>query len=137
MEGNFTSQQLPTTYSGTWGMLWAEARLALKETSMSAKLGVAALLLICVTASAQCNLAPITNRCHASHNVGMDAGEQLAAEILDAIRFGRDLWVFDQFIEGPDRLERARKVLIEKRDARSDADGAAFLTSIIRGLEKG
>jgi hypothetical protein len=29
----------------------------------------------------------------------MDAGEQLAAEILDAIRSGRDLWVFDQVIE--------------------------------------
>ena len=76
----------------------------------------------------------------------MDA-EQLAAEILDAIRLGRDLWVFDHyvpamlgmeaFIEGPGRLERARKVLIEKRDACSDADQAAFLTSIIHGLEKG
>jgi hypothetical protein len=50
---------------------------------------------------------------------------------------GRDLWVRDQFIEGPDRLERARKALIEKRDACLDADEAAFLTSIIRGLEKG
>jgi hypothetical protein len=47
----------------------------------------------------------------------MDAGEQLAAEILDAIRSGRDLWVFDQVIEGSDRFERARNVLIEKRDA--------------------
>jgi hypothetical protein len=83
------------------------------------------------------SLAPITNRCHPGDNVGMDAGEQLAAEILDAIRSGRDLWMFDQFIEGPDRLERARKVLIEKRDARSDADEAAFLTSIILGLESG
>lgn len=69
--------------------------------------------------------------------LGMDAGEQLAAEILDAIRLGRDLWVCDQFIKGPDRLERARKVLIEKRDACSDADEEAFVTSIIRGLEKG
>jgi hypothetical protein len=67
----------------------------------------------------------------------MDVGEQLAAEILDAIRSGRDLWVFDQFIEGPDRLERARQVLIEKRDAESDPDEAAFLASIIRGLENG
>ena len=67
----------------------------------------------------------------------MDVGEQLAAEILDAIRSGRDLWVFDQFIEGPDRLERARQVLIEKRDAESDPDKAAFLASIIRGLENG
>ena len=63
---------------------------------------------------------------HTGDNVGMDAGEQLAAEILDAIRLGRDLWVFDQVIEGPDRLERARKVLIEKRDARSDPDEVAF-----------
>lgn len=39
----------------------------------------------------------------------MDAEEQLAAEILDAVSSGRDLYVFDQFIEGPDRLERARK----------------------------
>ena len=67
----------------------------------------------------------------------MDVGEQLATEILDAVSSGRDLWVFDQVIEGPDRLERAPKVLIEKRDACSDADEAAFLTSIIRGLEKG
>ena len=61
----------------------------------------------------------------------------MAAEILDAIKFGRDLWVFDQFIGGHDPLERARNVLIEKRDACSDADQAAFLTSIIGGLEKG
>jgi hypothetical protein len=67
----------------------------------------------------------------------MDTGEQFAAEILDAIRSGRDLWVFDQFIEGPDRLERARKVLIEECDARLDPDEAAFLTCVIRGLEKG
>ena len=44
--------------------------------------------------------------------------------------------MFDQVIDGPDRLERALKVLIEKRDACSDPDEAAFLTSIIRGLEK-
>jgi hypothetical protein len=39
----------------------------------------------------------------------MDAGEQLPPEILDAISSGRDLWVFDPVIEGPYRLERARK----------------------------
>jgi len=66
----------------------------------------------------------------------MDAEEQLAAEILDAVSSGRDLYVFDQFIEGPDRLERACKVMIEKRDACSNADESAFLTRIIRGLEK-
>jgi hypothetical protein len=43
--------------------------------------------------------------------------------------------VFDQVIEGPDRLQRARKVLIEKRDVCSDSYEAAFLTSIIRALE--
>ena len=66
----------------------------------------------------------------------MDAGEQLAAELLDAVSSGRDLWVFDQFIEGPDRLVRARKGLIAKRNACSDADESAFLTRIIRRLEK-
>jgi hypothetical protein len=44
--------------------------------------------------------------------------------------------VFDQYIVGPDSLERACKVLIEKRDACLDTDEAAFLTSIIYGLEK-
>jgi hypothetical protein len=78
-----------------------------------------------------------TNRCHTGDSFGMDAGEQLAAEIPDAISSGRDLPVFDQVIEGPDRLERARKVLIEKRNSCSDPDEAAFLTSIIRVLEKG
>ena len=47
------------------------------------------------------------------------------------------LWVFDQVIEGPARLERARKVLVEKRDANSDSDEAAFLISVILGLENG
>lgn len=65
----------------------------------------------------------------------MDAGEQLAREILDAIRSGRDLWVFDQFIHGPNGLQRACEVLLEKRAACSDPDDAAFLTRIIRGLE--
>jgi hypothetical protein len=67
----------------------------------------------------------------------MDAGEQLAAEILDAVRSGRDLYVCDQFINGPDRLECSRKVLIEERDACSDPDETAFLSSVIRRLEKG
>jgi hypothetical protein len=77
----------------------------------------------------------------------MDADEEQAAaesrrgavarRFLDAIRPGRDIWVFDQYIVGPDSLERARKVLIEERDACSDPGRAAFLTSIIRGLEKG
>jgi hypothetical protein len=45
--------------------------------------------------------------------------------------------VLDQIIEGPDRLERARRVMIEKRDVHSDPDEAALLTSVIRGLKKG
>src|ERR1700691_4641970 len=63
-----------------------------------------------IDSAAADNLAPITNRWHTGDNVGMDAGERLAAEILDAIKSGRDLWVLDQIIEGPDRLERARRV---------------------------
>lgn len=67
----------------------------------------------------------------------MDAGERLAAEMLDLIRSGRDLYVFDEFIQGPDRRRRAREVLVEKRDACSDPDEVAFLTSVIRGLDEG
>ena len=61
----------------------------------------------------------------------------MAADILHAIRSGRDLWLFDQVVEGPDRLERACNLLIERRAACSDPDEAAFLTTVIRGLEKG
>jgi hypothetical protein len=50
----------------------------------------------------------------------MDAGE-LAGEILDAIRSGRDLYLYDHSISGPDRMQCAREVLIEKRDACSDS----------------
>lgn len=71
-------------------------------------------------------------------NVGMEAtGERIAAEILEAIRSGQDLWVLDQFIGGPYPVERVRKLLIERRDACSDPDDATFFSSIIRGLEKG
>jgi hypothetical protein len=38
----------------------------------------------------------------------MDTREQLVAEIIDAIRSGRDVWVFDQILQDPDRLEHAR-----------------------------
>ena len=115
-------------------MLQAEARSALNETNVSAKLLVAALLFICV----MCTISPRSRiGVHTGDNVGVDAGEQMAAEILEAIREDRDIYVFDQYIVGPDSLERARKVLIEKRDACSDADEAAFLTSMILGLEKG
>ena len=63
---------------------------------------------------------------------------QFAAEILEAIGSGRDLYLYDQYIGGgAECLERARKVLIERRDACSDAEEAGFLTSVIRGLETG
>jgi hypothetical protein len=66
----------------------------------------------------------------------MDTGEQVAAEIIDAIRSDRDVWVFDQILQGPDRLEHARKLVLERRAACSDPDEVAFLTSIIGGLEQ-
>ena len=56
----------------------------------------------------------------------MDAGEQLAAEILDGLRLGRDLYLYDHYIIGPDGRRRAREVLIEKRDACSDPDELVF-----------
>ena len=74
--------------------------------------------------------------CHTGDNVGMDA-EELVAQILDAITSGRDLYLYDHYIIGPDGRQRAREVLIEKRDACSDPDEVAFLTSVIRGLDEG
>jgi hypothetical protein len=65
-----------------------------------------------------------------------EAGDQLAAEILDAIRSGCDLYVFDHYLAGLDCLERARRLLIQRRDACSDPDETALLTSIICALEK-
>jgi hypothetical protein len=44
--------------------------------------------------------------------------------------------VFDRIIEGPDRVESARKVLLEMRATCADPDEAAFLTSIIGELER-
>ena len=68
-------------------------------------------------------------------NVGMEeTGEQRAAKIVEAMRLGRDLWLYDQYIGPPNRVERARKVLIERRDACSDPDESAFLTGLIRCL---
>jgi hypothetical protein len=66
----------------------------------------------------------------------MDAGEQLAAEIVDAIRSGRDLYLFDQFVAGPDRLQRALQLLLERRSACSGVDEAALLAVIIATVEK-
>ena len=63
--------------------------------------------------------------------------EKFVANILDAIGSGRDLYLYDHYIAGPDPRQRAREVLIEKRDACSDPDEVAFLTSVIHGLEKG
>src|ERR1035437_1771202 len=68
-------------------MLQAEARLALNEINVSAKLPVAALLFVCVI----CTFSPRSRiGVHTGDNVGVDAGEQLAAEILDAIRADRE-----------------------------------------------
>ena len=67
-------------------------------------------------------------------NAGMDAGE-LAAAILDAVRSGRDLYLYDRYIAGPGASQRAREMLIERRGASSDPDEVAFLTSVIRALD--
>ena len=68
----------------------------------------------------------------------MDTKAELEAKMLDALTSGGDLWVFDQYVGGgPDSLERARKLLIERRAAYSDPDEAASLTRVIRWLEKG
>ena len=69
-------------------------------------------------------------------NAGMDAGE-LVANILDAIASGRDLYLYDHYIVGPDARQHAQEVLIEKRDACSDPHELVFLTSVIHGLEGG
>ena len=61
----------------------------------------------------------------------------MIAEILEAITSGRDLYLYDHYIIGPDSRQRAREVLIEKRDACSDPDEMAFLTSVLRGLDEG
>lgn len=58
------------------------------------------------------------------------------AEIIDAIRSGRDVWIFDQMVEGPDHLAHACKLLIERRAACSDPDEVRLLSSIIDGLEQ-
>jgi len=65
----------------------------------------------------------------------MNTGEQIAAEIIDAISSGRDVWVFDQILQGPDLLEHACRLLLERRAVSSDPDEVAFLTSIIERLE--
>ena len=66
----------------------------------------------------------------------MDAGE-LVASILDAVASGRDLYLYDHYIIGPDAWQRAHEVLIEKRNTSSDPDEVAFLTTAIRRLEEG
>lgn len=71
---------------------------------------------------------------HAADNIGVDA-QELAAKILEAIRSGRDLYLYDRYIIGPDAVQRAREVLIEKCNACSEPDEVAFLTSVIRLLE--
>jgi hypothetical protein len=113
-----------------------QVEASIGATNMSVKLVVAALLFICVTASAR-SRADREAASHTGDNVGMKTKAKLAAKMLDAIRSGGDLWVYDQFVEGPDCLERARELVIERRAACSDPDESAFLTSVIRWLEKG
>jgi hypothetical protein len=60
----------------------------------------------------------------------------MAAEILEAIESGRDVWVFDHFVQGPDRLENARRLLRERLAACPDPEEADFLTSMIGALEQ-
>jgi len=67
----------------------------------------------------------------------MEPGSQIAAEILEALSSDKDLYVLDQFIVGPDRLERARTLLIQQRDACLDPDEVAFLNSVITALDEG
>ena len=109
----------------------ATGRSSIGATNMSAKLGVAALLFICVTASAQ-SRADHEAASHTGDNVGMETKAKLAAKMLDAIRSGGDFWVYDQFVEGPDRLERAHKLVIERRAACSDPDESAFLSTALQ-----
>ena len=64
-----------------------------------------------------------------------NAAARFAAEIRRTIDLGRDLYVLDHYIVGPDCLEQARKVLA--RDACADPERAAFLAAILHGLEDG
>jgi hypothetical protein len=76
------------------------------------------------------------HRIRISDNLGMEIDpEQFAGTILGAISLGRDLYLYDHYIGGPNHLECARKVLTERRDACSDPAEAAFLTSVLRCLE--
>ncbi len=69
-------------------------------------------------------------------NIVVDTGQNVLAHLIDAIKSGRDVWVFDQILMGPDRLKHAREILIDRRAGCSDPDDAAFLTGIIGELEK-
>jgi hypothetical protein len=44
--------------------------------------------------------------------------------------------LFDQFIAGPDRLEGALHLLLDRRAAGSDPDDAALLSAIIDRLDQ-
>ena len=65
----------------------------------------------------------------------MDAGE-LSGKILDAIKLGHDLYLYDHYIIGPDAMQRAREVLIERCNTCSEPDEVAFLRSVLRGLDE-
>ncbi len=65
----------------------------------------------------------------------MNPKERLVAEIIDAIRSGNDVWLFDHIVQGPNRVKDACKLLADQRRSCSDADEAALLDSIISALE--
>jgi hypothetical protein len=67
-------------------------------------------------------------------DIGMESEDQIVASIVGAIRSEADVYVFDQVIEGPDKLQKARKLLIDRRQAVQDPEEAAFLTRIIEQL---
>ena len=66
----------------------------------------------------------------------MNRGAESAAEIREAIRLRRELYIFDQFVEGPDQLGRARQILIERRDAALDPAQRSLIDGILAELEK-
>ena len=47
-------------------------------------------------------------------HVAVDTVERLAANIIDAITSGRDVWVLDQILQGPDRLQHAPENPVRK-----------------------
>jgi hypothetical protein len=65
----------------------------------------------------------------------MDAGDQLASEIITAIKAARDAWVLITTFRDP-AIWKTPEGCRRKGVACSDPDDLGFLTSIIDGLEK-